>query len=329
MMRFGWGRTAVRCVVAAAAVVALAGTSGCSLLTPSLAEAPSHEAYQTVDDSILVSPGVLTVALNTSDAPQAMDGADGELEGYAVDVAHAIADRLGLDVAFVDASSPDDAIEDEVADIYLGATDEDGTSSVTVTGDYLETATGLFGPASAGAVSRDDLDGATIAVQAGSATQEVLSRIAPSAVQETCSNVNECFEALASGAVDYAACDATAGAYLARAHADIAMLGTLSGSTAFGVAYATHYTELGEAVSAAVAEISTDGTLDAIHAAWYGSMPVELADTLVSGVSLEDLASSSTSSLFSDDEDDAADSSTTDEEGGEASSSSTGTSDMA
>ena len=39
-----------------------------------------------VSDNALVTPGTLTVALDTSDAPQAMQDADGNLTGYAVDV---------------------------------------------------------------------------------------------------------------------------------------------------------------------------------------------------------------------------------------------------
>lgn len=66
-----------------------------------------------MSDDALVTPGTLTVALDTSDAPQAMQGADGNLTGYAVDAARALASRMGLKVAFVDASSADSALGDK------------------------------------------------------------------------------------------------------------------------------------------------------------------------------------------------------------------------
>ena len=49
-----------------------------------------------MSDDALVTPGTLTVALDTSDAPQAMQDADGNLTGYAVDAARALACRYTI-----------------------------------------------------------------------------------------------------------------------------------------------------------------------------------------------------------------------------------------
>ena len=49
----------------------------------------ARDRHPTVSDDALVTPGTLTVALDTSDAPQAMQDADGNLTGYAVDAARA------------------------------------------------------------------------------------------------------------------------------------------------------------------------------------------------------------------------------------------------
>ncbi|OUP09502.1 transporter substrate-binding domain-containing protein [Collinsella sp. An2] len=269
----------------ACATAVATGCAGCSLLTPPLSEVQAPTVHQTIDNSLLVTPGTLTVALDTSDAPQAMSSADGELVGYAVDVARALSQKLGVDVQLVSASSPDKPITSGEADIYLGAAEDDAGSGVTVTGTYLESATAVFGtrPAS-GALTADDLAAATVGVQSGSATEEVVYNVVPTSQVRTYANINECFDALAAGEVDYVACDATAGAYLARAQRDVSFCGALSNADAYGIAFSSRATELADDVMSAFSQLESDGTLDAIRCAWYGDLPSNLEDQLIDGV---------------------------------------------
>ncbi len=114
---------AARLSAGTAAVIAVLGLSGCAFnplstfTTPTIDQIERETVTPTVPDDALVTPGTLTVALDTSDAPQAMQGADGELTGYAVDAARALASRMGLKVSFVDASSAGSALGDKKADI--------------------------------------------------------------------------------------------------------------------------------------------------------------------------------------------------------------------
>lgn len=93
---------AARLGAGTAAVIAVLGLSGCAFnplstfTTPTIDQIERETVTPTVSDDALVTPGTLTVALDTSDAPQAMQGADGELTGYAVDAARALASRMGL-----------------------------------------------------------------------------------------------------------------------------------------------------------------------------------------------------------------------------------------
>ena len=132
----------------------------------------------TVSDDALVTPGTLTVALETSDAPQAMQDADGNLTGYAVDAARALACRMGLKVAFVDASSADSALSDKKADIFIGdARSTDG--DISSLGTCLYDAPAVFGKSSDGeslSVSTETLNTATLGVQTSSASQEALAK---------------------------------------------------------------------------------------------------------------------------------------------------------
>lgn len=110
---------AARLGAGTAAIIAVLGLSGCAFnplstfTTPTIDQIERETVTPTVSDDALVTPGTLTVALDTSDAPQAMQGADGNLTGYAVDAARALASRMGLKVAFVDASSADSALGDK------------------------------------------------------------------------------------------------------------------------------------------------------------------------------------------------------------------------
>ncbi|MDY2777687.1 MAG: transporter substrate-binding domain-containing protein [Collinsella sp.] len=278
-----------RIAVCTLACLAALGLGGCSLLTPTRAEVPPKTVRTKITTPVIANKGVLTVALDAADAPQAMNDADGRLVGYSVDVAYAIAERLGLKVEFVTDEGPDSVGKSDSADIYIGATSDDETDDVLVIGTYLENAPSIFARTEGageqgGSLSAADLSGAKIGVQISSAAQDVLVSSGVDAEFKTYGNVNECLEALGSGEVDYVACDATAGAYLARAHAGTSFAASLDTPSSIGIAIKAKRTELIDAIQGALDEISADGTLDAIHRAWYGDMPMSTAEFLLSGI---------------------------------------------
>lgn len=299
---------AARLGAGTAAVIAVLGLSGCAFnplstfTTPTIDQIEYETVTPTVSDDALVTPGTLTVALDTSDAPQAMQGADGELTGYAVDAARALASRMGLKVAFVDASSAGSVLGDKKADIFIGeinSTDGD----VSSLGTCLYDAASVFGRTSDGGslnVSTDTLNTSTLGVQMSSASQEALAKQSITANQKTYPNINECFEALESGEVDYVICDSTAGGYLARLMSEISYVGALEAPSTLGVAGASSNDELCRAVSDALDAITVDGTLEAVHCVWYGTMPYDLTTKTVSGVNLQSSGSASSGSESSD-----------------------------
>lgn len=302
MMRGSLGH-ATRCAMGAGALAVALGLSGCSLnpfsfiTVPALSEMSQESVQQTVDDSALVAPGTLTVALNESDAPQAMQASDGTLTGYAVDTARALAARMGLKVTFVGASSADASLPDGKADIYIGDISKAG-SDIESLGDCLYDAPAVFGEAGSASsgVSADTLASSTLGVQASSASQEALAKAGITANLKTYSNINECFDGLVAGEVDYVVCDSTAGGYLARLDSKVAFAGTLQTPTSTGVACLGSNSALAKAVTEALSNITADGTLDAVHSVWYGTMPFDLAGSPVSGAGVESSSSSTASS---------------------------------
>ena len=105
-----------------------------------------------------------------------MQDADGNLTGYAVDAARALACRMGLKVAFVDASSADSALSDKKADIFIGDIKSAG-GDISSLGTCLYDAAAVFGKSSDGeslSVSTETLNTATLGVQTSSARRKRL-----------------------------------------------------------------------------------------------------------------------------------------------------------
>lgn len=305
-MRIGGLKHAARLATGAGALVVVLGLSGCSgnpistFTTPTLSEVERQTVEPTVSSDALITPGTLTVALDTNDAPQAIEDSNGKLTGYVVDTARAIACRMGLKVTFVNAASADSALNGKKADIYIGDVSRVG-SGVSSLGDCLYDAPSVFGKAGDGdqGVSLDNLNSATLGVQNASASQESLTKSGITGSQKTYSNINECFQALDSGEVDYVVCDSTAGGYLARMDDKVTYLGALQTPTTLGVASLDSNSALAKAVSEALDNITADGTLEAVHSVWYGTMPYDLTTKTVSGATVEKPDTTSSSEVAS------------------------------
>lgn len=294
MVRRNWakgGRSWSVLLAAGACACALTlGLSGCVFTTPPRAEVKRERVESSLTSSDLVSEGYLTVAMDTTEAPQAMIETDGTPSGYYADVARALAERLGLDLKVVSSADAPGTLSDGEADIFLGGKSTDDDEEIVIAGNLLEDGSSLFvhnedGSLESPALDADSLSGAVIAVQGDSASQDALVRGGVTATFKTYSNVNECFEALGSGEVEYVACDATAGAYLARAYPGTVFVATLSSLASYGLILPADGGNLASAVEDALAAIESDGTLDAIYRSWYGSLPFGLSNEQLAGLS--------------------------------------------
>lgn len=297
------------CICAFALVV---GLSGCALTTPSRAEVEPDPIDPVLSSSDLVKDGYLTVAMDASDAPQTLIDADGKPSGYYGDIALAFAERFGLKLQVISASSAEESVGKGKADIFIGVkSNELPEGNLATVGALLDNGSAVFAKTADGSnevptLSAQGLSGATVAVQDASASQDALMRAGVDANFKTCENVNKCFEALANEEVKYVACDATAGSYLARAYPGVVFVGTISSISSYGIALSGDNTALATAVNDAYQDMLDGGVIEAIHRCWYGGMPLSLADSLLSGIVL-------TTPSQTADEDGAADGEETDE----------------
>jgi len=106
--------------------------------------------------------------------------------------------------------------------------------------------------------------------------------------ERSCSNLNEAFESLEAGSVDFALCDAYAGAYLASAYRDISLVGTLDAPLPAGIAVASDSTDFQTSIQGALNSIQANGVMGIIRSRWIGGM-----NDLTSSDQIQGIASSS------------------------------------
>ncbi len=246
-----------------------------------------------VDSANLNEDGVLTVGILSSEtAPFLITASDGELTGLDVDVAYALADELGLSVKLVEVSSVTSGLS-EGCDIVMGVSAEDADEQVTVVGSYAESAVGVFLKGDATTLDASDLTSATIGVQSSSNSQKTLMELGLTYIESDYSTLNDAFNDLDDGAVDYVACEAYAGSYLATAYSKISFAGTLDEPESIGIALAAG-SSLTSSIEQAMSTISSNGVLDIVRASWIGDLPALTSANMVSGLTSSGDAETST-----------------------------------
>ncbi|MDO8964212.1 MAG: transporter substrate-binding domain-containing protein [Coriobacteriia bacterium] len=254
-------------VIALAAVVALlAGCVGAiegATLTPKVAP------------PVIRDKGVLRVAADLQYPP--FGGiVDGEKVGLDVDVASALAERLGLKVQLTDAKPEMAAklVEAGDADVAIGAlpVDQVVASGLAFAGTYASDAPALFSSSEATA-SLASVAGKRIAVQKDSyAYWALIDEYGEDAVI-VMPSLREALTAAAGGQADYAAGDAVVGSYLLRDFPALRFNGQLVPAYPLGVAVSKENTQLEQRVRAALDQLAAKGVLETLRAKWTDGMP--------------------------------------------------------
>lgn len=251
--------------------------TGCSKLAPS--EPAAEELTPVVDDSLLVTPGTLTVGIDSTNAPYAGEN-NGEVIGIDADVAAALADQMGLKVAYYDISTEGgtNALESGKCDIFLSF---DRTTSSKTSNEYIATylydAPSLFALITDGTVAEvsfpADMTAKKIAVQSNSVSEVTLTQLYGTDVISEQNSLANVFGTLENGEVDYAAASGIAGKYLIHStpYVDIAWVGALSSTpTEIGIGGKSSSADLNAAVRTALDTIGSNGVLDLVLNRWIG-----------------------------------------------------------
>ncbi|MDO4798386.1 MAG: transporter substrate-binding domain-containing protein [Coriobacteriales bacterium] len=265
--------TTARVCAAATAVALGLGLAGCHMpVMTSVDQAREQLSSKAAHTNIegLHTPGTLTVGLkNSSTAPLVIES-QSRLSGMEVELACALADELGLNIAFERVVDPAEALN-QTCDIVM---DVGGTSDAyQVVGNIADSAVALFHKGPQGVATIDELKGKNVALQDGSASQ-VLLRTTDLQVKEVpADSLDHAFSLLETGGADYVLCHPMSGAYLSTRHQGIEFDGTLNDPASTGLAVAPGDGEVQTAVRDAYEKLKESGVLNETRRRWLGDIP--------------------------------------------------------
>ncbi len=268
-MKVRLSRTLAVCALAAAVVLA----AGCGSKKPVAVEPK-------IAPPAIAKAGVLAAGVDLSQPPFAgVDG--GRRAGMDVDVAAALADKLGVKVTYVDVkpSEAASALAEGKVDCVLSVSLADASlSRVTIAGTYADDAPAFFvsreGTASVEpSITLDSLNVPVVAAQQGSPAFWALQSELGSEGVKPYESIRAALEDLDAGDVELVAGDAFVGSYIARDLPTVRYAGQLATATPLGVAVAADNVALQDAVREALDTMAADGLLDAIRRKWVGELP--------------------------------------------------------
>lgn len=278
------GSVVVRRMMAAVMAVALvASMVGCQAKV----ESEKPVLTPTVEPPVIAEAGVLKVGVDLSYPP--FGGTANDIAtGIDVDVAAAIAERLGCQLRVVDVkpSALSSSLDGDTIDIMLGAVPitDAVLADVASAGSYMIDGPAFFtvGAADVGSVDSsetatvtlDEVAALRVGAQRESAAFWVLEREHGQGFVTVFDTLKEAFDALEAGDVDVVAGSATVGAYIARDYAGVVYAGQFGQAEPLGVAVAKDAMELEAAVREALDGMAADGVLGTIRRKWVGDLPV-------------------------------------------------------
>ena len=264
-----------RAVVALLVIVLALGLIGCE----PKAEEPA--LVPVVEPPVITDAGVLRVGVDLSYPPFAGTD-DGVNAGIDIDVAAAIAERLGLRLEVVDVkpSGMASALGDGTVDVMLGAipVTDAVLADVTTAGSYIIDGTGFFTAAGVdgsevATITLEQVAARNPGAQTGSAAFWALEAELGEGSVTVFDTLKGAFDALEAGTVDIVAADAVIGAYIARDYPGIAFAGQFGDAQPLGIAVRKDAAELEAAVRGTLDAMAADGVLQTIRRKWVGDLP--------------------------------------------------------
>jgi ABC-type amino acid transport substrate-binding protein len=275
-------RAGVLFSLAVCAAVVLAGV-GCSK-----PEAPALQPK--VTPPAVKEAGTLRAGVDLEYPP--FGGKDsGQQAGLDIDVASALAEKLGLKlvVVQVEASSAATELANGAVDVVMSVPfSAEALTNVALAGSYAADAPAFFIATETTAPVEATMTIGTlpempakVGVQKESVAYWKLTRELGQQAVQVYPTLREAMDALAKGDVPVVAGDALVGAYIARDYPKVHLAGQMESATLLGVAVAPENAGLADATRQALDGLSADGVLDAIRSKWVGSLPkltVEASD---------------------------------------------------
>lgn len=253
------------CVATVVAAAALTGCSSSEPYTP-------PETTPAVSSPAIIEDGVLHVGVNASAAPLAGKNSSGDLVGFDVDLAAALADALGLKVEVTDVGANGaSALSQGNVDIVLGVEQDSSSASVWESDPYLQTGIALFA-ADANAQVPTKESAPKIAVQTSSTSPWLAENEFGAEALVRVNGLADAFKAL-GGQAQYAAADAVRGTYVLSDDSlgvDASIIALMQQPSGYCVALLDSNSQLKQAVADALSSITDGGLMTVLEKKWLG-----------------------------------------------------------
>ena len=246
-------------------VLALSGCGGTETTPPAEDENAKDTGAAAVTT---VTEGKLTVSTNAQFPPYEMVADNGEFEGIDIEVAQAIADKMGLELV-VDDMDFDGALlaaQNGKSDMVMaGVTVTDERLKVMDFSDtYAEGIQSIIVPEDSDIATVDDLAGKTIGTQRGTTGYIYCTDDFGEDNVIAYDNGLTAVQALNNGQVDAVVIDNAPAKEFVEANPGLKILDTAYAQEDYAIGVAKGNTELLNAINGALEELEADGTLQAI-----------------------------------------------------------------
>lgn len=260
-------------MAACAAMVGALALTGCGGTNGSVGSSQGSSSSGSSDDYSLISDGKLVVGTSADYEPfEYME--DGEFKGFDVELAAAIADKLGLEVQYE--SVDFDSI---LPGISSGTKYDVGVASITVTparekevdftDSYYMDDQAIVTMADDTSITADNYedvlnDSATkIAVQSGSTAESFAKENFPNATIVPFKNATDCFAAVQSDQADAVVTNRSMAAQMvAGAYTNEHVIKQISTGEEYAIAVSKDNPGLTKKINEALKELTDDGTID-------------------------------------------------------------------
>lgn len=253
-------------VLVAVAVAASLLSTGCTT------EAADKPLKPTVQPPVIGKAGTLRAVVDTSIPPFGGSVAS-ETVGLDIDVASAVAERLGLKLELIETTPTAGAVllREGGADIMLGALriDEAVQADVAFAGPYLNDAPSVFSTVEA-THTLQTIAGMRIAAQVGSLAYWRVADEYGDEMVTPCPTLAAAFTAVENGEADVAVGDGVVGVYMQREHPKMLLNGQLEPAVPVGIAVSKDANELEQAVRDVLDDLSSTGVLETLRRKWLG-----------------------------------------------------------
>lgn len=258
------------------------GVAAASMLGACGNSSSTQASTDSSDDSYtLVTDGKLTCVCNAAFPPfESMDENTGEMEGFDIDLASALAEKMGLESVWL----PSQQFDTIVPLIKAGGKADCAITGMTITDKrekeidftdpYLDSNQAIVVLKTATAKDEDSLDvaGMQICAQSGTTGGDWAQENLTKATYVPLDDVVQCLTGVSTGLYNAAVCDLPVASNLVNtSYTDCEISVEIPTGEQMGIGVSKDNPNLTKALNDALSQIKDDGTMDELETKWFGT----------------------------------------------------------